>query len=104
MALMGDGIGHLAFAGVAAGVLLNVLAGVDRARHRRGRCARRRVARGREPAGDLALGDVLLRAASRLGVALVAGGGLDANLFSYLSARSSPSTAARLVVVACSAS
>ena len=44
MSLMGDGIGHLAFAGVAAGLARRRVAGMDRARRRGRRRGRDRVA------------------------------------------------------------
>src|SRR5206468_4787038 len=81
----GDGIGHVAFAGVGAGVLLNVwpvwtallfavvgAVAVDRLR-----------ARG-AASGDLALA-LLFYSGIALGVVLVSrGGGLDANILTYL--------------------
>lgn len=85
MSLIGDGIGHLAFAGVAAGLLLGVwpiwsalavaaagALGVERLR-----------ARGRS-SGDLALA-LFFYAGIALGVVLIGlAGSLNANLFGYL--------------------
>lgn len=85
MSLMGDGIGHLAFAGVAGGLALNVApvwvalavavvgaAAVERLR-----------ARGRA-SGDLALA-LFFYGGIAAGVVLTSlGGSLDANIFSYL--------------------
>lgn len=85
MALLGDGIGHVAFAGVAAGLLLGawpvwtalaaaVLAALGMERLR---------SRGRT-SGDLALA-LLFYSGIAAGVVLVGlAGALDANLFSYL--------------------
>jgi zinc transport system permease protein len=85
LSLMGDGIGHVAFAGVGAGLLLNVwpiwtalgfavvgALGVDWLR------ARRRVA------GDVALA-LFFYSGIALGVVLVSlGGGLNANVITFL--------------------
>jgi zinc transport system permease protein len=85
LSLIGDGIGHVAFAGVGAGLLLNVwpvwsalafavagALGVDWLR------ARRRVA------GDVALA-LFFYSGLALGVVFVSlGGGLNANILTYL--------------------
>jgi zinc transport system permease protein len=85
LSLIGDGIGHVAFAGVGAGLLLNVwpvwtalafavvgALGVDRLR------ARRRAS------GDLALA-LFFYSGIAAGVVLISlGGGLNANILTYL--------------------
>jgi len=85
LSLIGDGIGHVAFAGVGAGLLLNVwpiwtalafavvgALGVDWLR------ARRRVA------GDVALA-LFFYSGIALGVVLVSlGGGMNTNILTYL--------------------
>ena len=85
LSLIGDGIGHVAFAGVGAGLLLRVwpvwaalafavagALGVERLRARR------------KASGDLALA-LFFYSGIALGVVLVSlGGGLNANLLTYL--------------------
>ena len=85
MSLMGDGIGHLAFAGVAGGVLLGIwpvwsalavaVVGALVVEHLRSRGA---------ASGDLALA-IFFYGGIAAGVVLVSlAGSLDANLFTYL--------------------
>ncbi len=86
MSLIGDGIGHVAFAGVGAGVDRRGLAGVDRARVRGGWGAGRGVA-SRRGAGRRATWPWPSSSTrgSPLGVVLVSlGGGLNASLLTYL--------------------
>ncbi len=95
MSLIGDGIGHVAFAGVAVGYLIGVspvwtalaaaiigAAGIEWLRARR------------KAAGDQALAVVFYTGIAGGVVLISAAGALNANLFAYSSARSSPSPVA----------
>ena len=86
LSLIGDGIGHVAFAGVAAGYLLGVspvltaLVGRrDRARSRSSGCAP-----GKRTAGDQALAIVFYTGIAAGVVLVSSAGALNVNLFQYL--------------------
>ena len=102
LSLIGDGIGHVAFAGVAgsfllgisplAGALVASVAGASGVEWLRGR---------RKAAGDQALA-LLFYTGIAAGVVLVsAAGALNANLFTYLFGSILTVTVSDLVVVAC---
>jgi zinc transport system permease protein len=101
MSLIGDGIGHVAFAGVAAGYLLGVspvwtalgaaivgAAGIEWLRSRR------------RAAGDQALAIVFYTGIAGGVVLISAAGALNANLFSYLFGSILTVTRSDLVVIA----
>ena len=101
MSLIGDGIGHVAFAGVAAGYLLGVspvwtalaaaligAGGIEWLRARR------------QAAGDQALAIVFYTGIAGGVVLISAAGALNANLFSYLFGSILTVTAGDLVVIA----
>ena len=85
LSLIGDGIGHVAFAGVAAGYLLGMLARAHRARRRgRGAVAIEWLRARRHTAGDQALALVFYTGIAA-GVVLVSlAGALDVDLFAFL--------------------
>ena len=102
MSLIGDGIGHVAFAGVAAGYLLGVSPVLDGAR-RRARSARpgsSGCARGAATAGDQALAIVFYTGIAGGVVLISAAGALNANLFAYLFGSILTVTRSDLVVIA----
>ncbi len=100
LSLIGDGIGHVAFAGVGAGLILNVwpvwtalvfavagAIGVDRLRAHR------------SATGDLALA-LLFYSGIAAGVVLVSiGGGLNANVLTYLFGQPLTVTDSEIVVI-----
>ncbi len=100
LSLIGDGIGHVAFAGVGAGLLLNVwpvwtalgfavvgALGVDRLRARR------------KASGDVALA-LFFYSGIALGVVLVTlGGGFDAGILTYLFGQVLTVTNAEIAVI-----
>ena len=85
MSLIGDGIGHVAFAGVGAGVILRVghPCGPGARLRRRRRARHRVVPRQARTSGDVALA-LLFYSGIAVGVVLVSAGGPLANVLTYL--------------------